>query len=217
MSDPPSADGFQRARTDDQKEVRRRAILDAARAHLVEVGFDRFSMGAVAKKSGVARATLYLYFPTREELLYTLHLQALRSWADALLERVGPSATPETFLTAYFDTAHETPLILETLPRVPGVLERNVSVACLIDGKRQHREMGVEVAAHMQTALGVPESTAWGLLRGLLALLIGTTHALQRPDVDLEPLPEDVRDELAAMNPREAFLEAGLWLIRGAG
>lgn len=217
MSDPPSADGFQRARTDDQKEVRRRVILDAARAHLVEVGFDRFSMGAVAKSAGVARATLYLYFPTREELLYTLHLQALRAWADALLARVGPSATPETFLAAYFDTAHDTPLILETLPRVPSVLERNVSTACLIDGKRQHHAMGVEVAAHMRAALGVSEMTAWGLLRGLLALLIGTTHALQRPDVDLEPLPDDVREELAAMNPRAAFLEAGLWLIRGAG
>ena len=50
----------------------------------------------------------------------------------------------------------------------------------------------------------------------ILALLIGTTHGLQRPDVALETLPEDVQQELAAMDPRAAFLEAGSWLVRGA-
>ena len=57
---------------------------------------------------------------------------------------------------------------------------------------------------------------AYGLLRGLLALLIGTTHALQQPDIATETLPRDVQQDLAALDPRGAFLEAGLWLVRGA-
>ncbi len=216
MTNPPPEDSFQRARTDDQKEVRRQAILQAARAHLSEVGFEGFSMGPLARAAGVARATLYLYFPTREELLYTLHLEALHGWKDALFESTGPGMTTEAYLAAYFDAAQRTPLVLETLPRVSSVLERNLSMELLVDGKRQNRAVAVAVAQHMAKTIGVPEQTAYGLLRGLLALLIGTTHALQRPDVALEPLPEDVQRDLASMDPRAAFLEAGLWLVRGA-
>lgn len=217
MTPTDPEDSFQRARTDDQKEVRRQAIIEAARAHLAKVGFERFSMGPLAKAAGVARGTLYLYFPTREELLYTLHLEALHAWKDALFETTRPGMTTEAYLAAYFDAAQRTPLVLETLPRVPSVLERNLSMELLIDGKRQNRAIAVAVAEHMATTIGVSQPTAYGLLRGLLALLIGTTHALQRPDVSLETLPEDVQQDLAAMDPRAAFLEAGLWLVRGAG
>ncbi len=173
-------------------------------------------MGPLARAAGVSRSTLYLYFPTREELLYTLHLEALHAWKDALFASTEPEMPTEAYLAAYFDTAQRTPLILQTLPRVPTVLERNLSAACLIDGKRQNRAIAVAVVEHMAQALGVSEQTAFGLTRGLLALLIGATHALQRPDVALESLPEDVQQDLAAMDPRAAFLEAGVWLVRGA-
>ncbi len=216
MTDAELEDSFQRARTDDQKEVRRQAILQAAREHLADAGFERFSMGPLARAAGVSRSTLYLYFPTREELLYTLHLEALHAWKDALFASTEPEMPTEAYLAAYFDTAQRTPLILQTLPRVPTVLERNLSAACLIDGKRQNRAIAVAVVEHMAQALGVSEQTAFGLTRGLLALLIGATHALQRPDVALESLPEDVQQDLAAMDPRAAFLEAGVWLVRGA-
>lgn len=216
MTDSFPEDGFQRARTDEQKEVRRLAILEAARALLAEVGFERFSMGALAKAAGVARGTLYLYFATREELLYTLHLQALHAWKDAFFESAQPGMTVEAYLATYFDAAQRTPLVLQTLPRVPSVLERNLSTTCLVDGKRQNRAIAAAVAGHMAETLGVSEQTAFGLLRGLLALLVGTTHALQRPEVALETLPEDVQQDLAAMDPRTAFLEAGIWLVRGA-
>jgi len=212
----PPDDGFQRARTDDQKELRRQAILAAGRAHLAEVGFERFAMGPLAKAAGVARGTLYLYFPTREELLYTLHLEALHAWKGAFFARTTPGMSAEDLLAAFFDSAHATPLILETLPRVPSVLECNLSTELLVAGKRQNRAIGVEVAEQLATVLEVPPPTAYGLLRGLLALLVGTTHALQRPDVDLASLPEDVQEQLGAMNPREAFMESGAWLVRGA-
>lgn len=217
MTNAPADDGFQRARTDDQKEARRAAILQAARSHLAEVGFERFAMGPLAKAAGVARATLYLYFPTREELLYTLHLEALHQWRDAFLASTAPGMGVDAYLAAFFDTAEATPLVLETLPRVPSVLERNVSLARLVEGKRDNREVVIAVTARTVEAVGVSPDTALGIARGLLGLLVGTTLALQRPDVPWDDLPDDVRQDLAAMDPREAFLEAGRWMLRGAG
>lgn len=216
MTRPTHENAFQRARTDDQKEARRQAILDAARAHLARVGFEKFSLGPLAKAMGVSRGTLYLYFPTREELLYTLHLEALHAWKDNFLKGLHPGMSVEDCLAAYFDSAMATPLILETLPRVPSVLESNLSTGLLVEGKRQNRAIGMEVLGPFTQVLGVSEATAFGLFRGMLALLIGTTYGLQRPDVVMDTLPEDVQQELAALNPREAFLEAGVWLVRGA-
>ena len=58
----------QRARSLEQKAVRRLAVLEAAEAYFHDVGYQAFSMAQLAKNTGVAKGTLYLYFKTREEL-----------------------------------------------------------------------------------------------------------------------------------------------------
>lgn len=59
------------------------AILDAAAVALAERGDDA-SMADVAEAAGVARATLYRYFPTREALLDALGRAAVEQVGDAL-------------------------------------------------------------------------------------------------------------------------------------
>jgi len=61
------------------------AILDAAADLLAESG-EPPSMSDVAAAAGVARATLYRYFPTREQLLHALAAVALDATASRLAE-----------------------------------------------------------------------------------------------------------------------------------
>ena len=47
---------------------RRRAILDAARAALATRDYHAVTMDDVARAAGVAKGSVYLYFPTKERL-----------------------------------------------------------------------------------------------------------------------------------------------------
>jgi short-subunit dehydrogenase len=58
-----------RARSDDDKAVRRGDILDAARAVLDAGELDAFAMAAVAAKLGLVKGTIYRYFPTRGKVM----------------------------------------------------------------------------------------------------------------------------------------------------
>ena len=64
---------------------RKQAILDAAAGLLARAG-EPPSMGQVAEAAGVARATLYRYFPTRERLLQALAAAAIDATAARLAE-----------------------------------------------------------------------------------------------------------------------------------
>ena len=49
-------------------EAKRQAILEAAAGLFREVGYERASMNELAKRVGGSKATLYGYFPSKEEL-----------------------------------------------------------------------------------------------------------------------------------------------------
>lgn len=72
------------------ESLKRRDIIDGARKVFFEKGFDGASMDEVAKAAGVSKATIYVYFGSKEELFEALvHNDRARS-AEHLFE-VDPS------------------------------------------------------------------------------------------------------------------------------
>ena len=61
-----------------RSDASRRAVLDAAYAILVETGLGRFSIEAVASRAGVARTTIYRWWPTKGLLANESFLEAFR-------------------------------------------------------------------------------------------------------------------------------------------
>jgi AcrR family transcriptional regulator len=79
-----------------RKEARPQELLDAALALFVEKGFAATRAEEVAQRAGVSKGTLYLYYPSKEELLKAVireHLSA-RIAAGAVLaeQHRGPMA-----------------------------------------------------------------------------------------------------------------------------
>jgi AcrR family transcriptional regulator len=63
--------------------VREEAILDAALELVAEAGFDRATVGAIARRAGASKATIYRRWPGKSELV-----------ADAIRRRAKPSFPP---------------------------------------------------------------------------------------------------------------------------
>jgi AcrR family transcriptional regulator len=86
---------WQRARRQDQREQRITAILDAA-AKLFERGdFDGVAMTAIGKKAGLAKASIYGYFDTKEALFLALCLREVDAWASEIVVRLQKVRRPD--------------------------------------------------------------------------------------------------------------------------
>jgi AcrR family transcriptional regulator len=67
-------------------ETRRDAILSVALQVFREVGFDAASMSQIAGRVGGSKATLYNYFPSKEELLLAAMLHSADRHAQSVME-----------------------------------------------------------------------------------------------------------------------------------
>ena len=84
---PPTAtEGNTRQR---RKEARPQELLDAALALFVEKGFAATRSEEVAQRAGVSKGTLYLYYPSKEELFKAVVRQTLSALIAEGQEAVG--------------------------------------------------------------------------------------------------------------------------------
>jgi len=78
------------------------AIRDAATALIARHGYEAMSMRQLAAAVGVQAAALYRYFPTKEDLLFTLlleHMEALHAaWREACPAGADPAARLSAFV-----------------------------------------------------------------------------------------------------------------------
>jgi AcrR family transcriptional regulator len=79
----------QRARSDQDKEARRTALLTAARELAVERGVREVTLTEVTTRVGLHPSALRRYFESREELLLELAEQGWADWRERLVSDLG--------------------------------------------------------------------------------------------------------------------------------
>ena len=107
---PPDPCLFRRRR----KEARPAELLEAALTLFVEKGFAATRSEEVAKAAGVSKGTLYLYFPSKEELLKAVIQHFLGSEIETGIQEAaaadGPTAAAmEQLLVAWWTRVYEGP------------------------------------------------------------------------------------------------------------
>lgn len=99
--------------TDEEVQAFRRRACDAAMTLFDELGYDHFSLRALARELGCSHATPYRYFEGKDALFAEVRAEGFRRFAAFLTARLEASSEPRRRLRilarAYFDFAQEQP------------------------------------------------------------------------------------------------------------
>ncbi len=131
----------QRAVGAHDKEERRTAILDAAERLFLKHPDRMASVAEVAVAAGLAKGTVYLYFPSKEEMLLALHERHVaRFFAQMVALLTGPG-------TAGFDAVFK--VTRDHFIRVPGYLALTSRCFAMMD-----REIPLDVVIEFKKRIG---------------------------------------------------------------
>jgi AcrR family transcriptional regulator len=135
---------FQRARSEEQREARRRTILDTAAAMLTEMPVADMTLNELSRRVGLAKSNVLRYFESREAVLLELLDAAWQDWLTDLEKRLADheaeksSVRERTILLSGVLAASlaARPVLCDLLSAQSAVLERNVSPAVAATYKR---------------------------------------------------------------------------------
>jgi AcrR family transcriptional regulator len=156
---------FQRARSEEQREARRRAILDTAAAMLGEMPVAAISLNELSRRVGLAKSNVLRYFDSREAVLLELLERACREWLAAIgpeLAAIEPelaaiggpvSERRERLAAVLASSLAARPVLCDLLSAQAAVLERNVSPAVAAAWKRSLLELGQDFADRVRGVL----------------------------------------------------------------
>ncbi|GHA58777.1 TetR family transcriptional regulator [Streptomyces tauricus] len=187
------ADTFQRARSEEQRAVRRRAILDTTAAMLGEMPVAQVSLNELSRRVGLAKSNVLRYFESREavllELLATASQELLDHLDTALAEAVDADAPVvergDRVAAALADALAARPVLCDLVSAQAAVLERNVSTQVAAEHKRA--SVGHAFALAHRVRLYVPELDERDAVRfvagGLMVVTAAWPHAHPSPAV----------------------------------
>jgi AcrR family transcriptional regulator len=196
MNSPPSRIRNARSRKSEN------AIMDAALACFDGKGMLATSMEEIADRAGVARATIYYNFLSKDDIAVRIAERFRAQGYERYLEERRQGTDPLTLIRSFFSfagtwvTAHPEVALVATLAAVRGIgrnPDRPGTNAVL-------RQMIEEAQAAGQLRTGVAASTVAGILNGLLlqCALIGARDAERKQEEWLLDMVDTVLDGIRA-------------------
>ncbi len=162
---------FQRARQPEQKEVRRRAILETARKLARERGPMGLGLNELGRRSGVSKPNIYRYFESREEILFRLYLAEMSEMVDAVEARLGGAraALDVAPVAAILAEEHlSRPLLCQLAGMVSSILEHNMSADAIAAVKSEFATLLPRAGEALRHALPwLSEPDAWMTIQSI--------------------------------------------------
>ena len=135
---------FKRARSEEQREARRQAILGAAAAMLAEMPVAQVTLNELSRRAGLAKSNVLRYFESREAVLLELLDSAWQDWlvqlekdlADAVDGAAPLAERSDQLAAAVAASLAARPMLCDLISAQAAVLERNVSPQVAAQYKR---------------------------------------------------------------------------------
>jgi AcrR family transcriptional regulator len=179
---------FQRARSEEQRAERRRAILATATAMLAEQPVAELTLNELSRRVGLAKSNVLNYFESREAVLLELMNTETAAWLtefEAALSGLDPSRPAaeraEWLASTMVETLIARPMLCELISAQAAVLERNISTDVALNFKRAAIGHSRRMTAAILAA--VPELGEQGAANFVAsgALLAGALWTHSRP------------------------------------
>jgi AcrR family transcriptional regulator len=124
MADTVSKKNPVHTRRDEEKEMRRQDILDAAERVIAQHGWDGADFGKVAQRARLSRSLVYFYFPKREDLFHAVCERGLmdleKRFATVMTTRRKGLDQTMDLGQAYHAFAREQPLYFNLIAQFQG-------------------------------------------------------------------------------------------------
>jgi AcrR family transcriptional regulator len=177
----------------EDKEERRHAILDAAKRLLLEHPQRIVSVDEVAAQAGMAKGTVYLYFPSKEEILLGLHERHCEHFFKAMIALLGhvKKVDIDDLVRVVQERIVDEPGYLPLAGVCFGLMEKSIPVEAQQSFKMRLAEWMMETAAGIERhfpTLG--QGAGFPLLMHSYALIVGLWQLLHPT-----PLRDAVYDE----------------------
>ncbi len=146
----------QRAVKEEHKLEKRRVILTAALQVFRNTAYNEVTMSAVAGKARLAKGTLFLYFPTKEEMFLALMEEQLMEWFDAVdteLDSSNKKSSIPEVVSLFSNSLKERVEFTRLLAILSTVLEQNVSYESILKHKHIVLQRLPETGARIEKAL----------------------------------------------------------------
>ena len=162
--------------------------MQAAEAALVDASYHDITMLQIAKRAGLAKGTVYLYYPSKEALFLAVLMHKLDACYDTIEEGLqGDRQSADHIAKVLSGALLGQHALLSLLSLLFTQLEPGAGIEALVDFKRQLMSRMVEVGATIERAGGLEEGVGTTLITRASALAIGLQQfASPPPDVIAE-------------------------------
>jgi AcrR family transcriptional regulator len=191
---------FQRARSPEQREARRQAILEVAEQSLTEMPVSDVSLRELARRVGLSKTNVVRYFETREAVFFALLNRAIGDWLTALPAELPPSAATAPAEASAADVVGalarslaKRPLICELWSALGTELERNISAEAVREFKLAHADLQVALAGLLRERVPALTEPASLELVQLMILLTAGLWPFANPSPSVLQAVEDPR------------------------
>ena len=185
-----------RAFSDEEKEVIRQAVVQAAERLFTEQGFSKTTISEIARTAGIGKGTFYLFFKSKEEVVWALHDAMHHRFHDELTEILGgistnPLEAIPAFLRAVFGIFND-PLVVK--------LQQTGDFARLARAMT-HEQMEEHTAMSLDgmISLVVAAQRAGAIVEGDPAVIAGTIRSVCFIGLHREEIGEEIYPEVVDM------------------
>ena len=131
---------FQRARNDEQRQIRINQITTAMIELMEDLPFDKITMKKLGEKLSFTRNNLYQYVKSKNEVILLIIQQDFVEWANTLHDNLQPLKTPtlSAFCKVWVQAAVKYSRIFHWFPLLGELIEKDVTLEKLIPFKKSY-------------------------------------------------------------------------------